>query len=122
MFTKVDGLKIKHKVKEFTYIKMGHHIPESGSMISSMDTVVRNGLMELFTKDTLMRGLRRAMVHSFGLMAVAMKENLRITILKVLEIMSGLMVESMKDLGKITKCMDEVFLLGQMVVNMKVNM
>ena len=57
----------------------------------------------------------------FGQMEVNIKENLKITIFKALVIMCGWMEDNLKVLGEIIKCMEEGFLFGQMVVNMKGN-
>jgi hypothetical protein len=61
------------------------------------------------------------MEHLYGLMAANMKVNLKITTLKDLDIMFGWMEGSMRVPGEIIRCMEEVYLYGPMVANIKVN-
>ena len=55
MSTKVNGLMIKPKVKGYTSIKMALHIQDSGIMTSSMGMGMRNGRMELNTRETMLK-------------------------------------------------------------------
>ena len=52
---KVNGLKIKLKVKEFICIKTVHLILENGPTISTMGTEFRNGWMALNIKDIFIK-------------------------------------------------------------------
>ena len=50
MNMKVNGLMIKRMVEEFTDIRMEQPMMVIGRTISSMEKVLRNGLMEVFIK------------------------------------------------------------------------
>ena len=52
---KENGLMIKLREKVFIYIKMVHHILESGLMINNMGMVSKNGLMEHNIKDIFIK-------------------------------------------------------------------
>jgi hypothetical protein len=53
MYTKDNGLMIKLKEKAYISIKMVLLILASGKTISSMDTDIKNGLMEQSMKEIL---------------------------------------------------------------------
>lgn len=56
MYTKDSGPTIKQKEMEHISTKMAHLILENGTMISSMVTVIKNGLMEPNMKATIPKG------------------------------------------------------------------
>jgi hypothetical protein len=112
---------IKHKVKEYTGIRMELHILGNGMMISSMVTVMKNGLMMQNIKDISHKVLNKAMELFYGLTVVVTMANSNRITSKVLVVIYGLIKESMKAFGKIIKCMVEEFLHGQMVEDMKAN-
>jgi hypothetical protein len=53
--------------------------------------------------------------YLFGLITLNMKDNSAIIILKALELTLGLTVGPILGIGETTKCMERVFLLGQIV-------
>ena len=55
MSTKANGLTTKHKERESISIKMVLPTQESGITINNMDTVTKNGQMELNTKEIMFR-------------------------------------------------------------------
>jgi hypothetical protein len=60
MYTKASGKTTKRMGKELILMLMELAIREIGEMISSMDSVLRHGLMEQFTKVNTLRAKRMA--------------------------------------------------------------
>ncbi len=61
------------------------------------------------------------MEHSAGSMEIDIKASLKQIIFKALVDILGLTEGNIKDSGKIIKCMEKVFLFGQITENIKVN-
>ena len=54
-FTKESGLTIKLKEKEFTFIRMEPHTQDSGTTTSNTGMAMKNGLMGLNMRVTMLR-------------------------------------------------------------------
>lgn len=113
MFTKVNGLTIRHMGSESTCIWMGLCMRASGRMINRMDLERRNGLMDQCMKGIMSRVKRLVKENLLGLMEVHMRGTLMIP-LRVTEPIHGQTNVSMLETGKTTKCTARVCSLGQM--------
>ena len=114
---KENGKTTRLMVMVLTSIQMEPPTRDIGQTIFSMDLERNTGLMELFTKATILTGRKMVTVSLNGLMELITKENLTIIISKDKVSTDGAMVGNMLGLGKIIKCMVKGSSPGTMVRN-----
>ena len=110
---------IKLMEKEHTHTLMVLTTMETGSMISSMDSVWSRGPMVQSMKVTMSTVRKKVRASSPLLMEVSMKESSNKMKYVVMESTRGLMVNSMKVSGAITRCMEKELLFGKIRKNTK---
>jgi hypothetical protein len=90
----------------------------TGLKISSMDLVLKNGLMVHHMKVNIIKARSMVMVNSLGLIRALILVSSTITTFMDKEFMSGLMEESSMEIGRTIKWKVMVVSLGLMVGNM----
>ena len=93
-----------------------------GKKISSMGMGKKYGLMVHSLKAIILMVKNKGKERLLGQMEVHIKEIFMKIIFMEEVYIAGLMAECIMGLGNVIKCMDMVYLLGQMVENMKENM
>jgi len=99
IFMMAIGRMIRHKVGDYIYILMGHHMMVIGLMINSMDTELKNGLMEQSMRENIHMAKNMEKAIFCGLINPVIKDSLLTIIYMVLELINGLMEGSILDLG-----------------------
>ena len=94
----------------------------TGKKINSMDMGKRYGLMGLNLKGIILMVRNKEKEPSLGRMEVHIKETFMKIIFMVGEFTVGLMAGYIMAHGNVTKCMDMVYLLGQMGESMRESM
>ena len=120
MYTMVAGSMTKRTDKVCIAIWTEQSMKEIGKKISSMDRVLRLGLMVqgMMDSTSLVRNMESE--NSHGLMAALTSVTSKKIISKAMVNIIGLMVEFSKDLGSITRWKDKVYSRGLMAGDMKV--
>ena len=75
MFMTANGWMIMHLAMEYTSIRMGHSIKDSGKMIYSMVMAMRNGLMVVVILGVILKVKRKELVFISGVMDQTTKES-----------------------------------------------
>jgi hypothetical protein len=118
----VTGKIAKKMAKVLKYLTPAGSMMVSGKRMRSMDLVFRRGLVEISTKEVILKVICTAMVITFGLTRVNTKV-ITSTIKNMAVVFTSLaMVGPTKVLIKMTKGKAMEPLNGQMVVPMKVIM
>jgi len=116
---KETGRTIKLTVTESTCTPTEQGTRVSGKKISSMEKVLKDGLMALFMMESTMKGKNMGEELFSGATIQSSLVNLRTITSKVMALINGTMVENTTATGKITKCMEKESLLGLMAENIQ---
>jgi hypothetical protein len=121
MFTKAIGTRIKPMEKVSIFIVMELNIRATGLMINRRVKGRKFGLTVLNTKGITLRGRKRALEPSTGLMGLNMKGIFPIIIYTVMVFMFGEMEENISEAGKIIKWTERENSFGLMAGDIKEN-
>ena len=112
--TKANGKMIKPTGTAHIFTSQARHIKANGVMISSMDSVCKDGKMELIIMEITNSGRNTGEVNSFGLMVQNLKETFMKMGYRAREFISGRTEDSIQVSGLIIRCMEMEYLYGQM--------